>query len=386
MRRLAYIFCFCQLFVTCQPEDFIPIQQGLNQPSDLGIYRIDSSQSDAFCDFRLIPNEKRCWSRNHQVFQDCHYDLLFTRYGNGWTGSDATYSLPLPDGRIMWMFGDTFLGTVKADRSREGAPFLRNSLVIQQGDELKTLYQMKDGQPRAFVSPPREDEWYWPLDATIHQDEIHFMLGRLGSTGSEGNWSFEYRGFDLVILDRFEFSIKSLTPKIIDPDISFGACILEDDTYTYIYGISSRPFQKRAHIARVLGTNLSKTWEFYDGENWLDEPDDFVIQEGVSDQFSMLKDGEKYYLITHEIIFGNRIFIAESDTPTGPFRNKRILYCTPESGGNIFTYNTFAHPELSDSGELRLSYNINSFDFQDIFRDADLYRPRFLKIENWRQR
>src|SRR5207244_1521048 len=40
---------------------------------------------------------------------------MFTAYGNtgeGWTGADGTYSVPLPDGRTAWLFSDTFLGPV----------------------------------------------------------------------------------------------------------------------------------------------------------------------------------------------------------------------------------------------------------------------------------
>ena len=180
------------------------------------------------------------------------------------------------------------------------------------------------------------------------------------------------------------FSIERVVPKISDPDISYGSCLLEDGDYIYIYGISTRPFRKRAHVARAPSGNLLAEWTFFDGTTWVDQPSEFVIQQGVSDQFSVIKDGGVYYLITHEIIFGKKIFIAESDSPVGPFNRIRVLYCTPESGGNIFTYNAFAHPELSENGELRLSYNINSFDFADIFKNVDLYRPRFISVENWK--
>jgi hypothetical protein len=75
----------------------------------------------------------------------------------------------------------------------------------------------------------------------------------------------------------------------------------------------------------------------------------------------------------------------EASSPTGPFENKRVLYCTPESSDVIFTYNSFVHPELSDEGELRISYNINSFDFSLLFKNADYYRPKFIRIDHWRE-
>ena len=49
---------------------------------------------------------------------DPRFNRQFTRLGDGWTGADGTYSVALPDGRTVWMFGDTFLGRVNPDRSR----------------------------------------------------------------------------------------------------------------------------------------------------------------------------------------------------------------------------------------------------------------------------
>ena len=51
-----------------------------------------------------------CWD-GVKTSKYCKWDKMFTRYENGWTGADATYSVPLPDGRVLWMFGDTFIGS-----------------------------------------------------------------------------------------------------------------------------------------------------------------------------------------------------------------------------------------------------------------------------------
>ncbi|NND31406.1 MAG: DUF5005 domain-containing protein [Saprospiraceae bacterium] len=372
------------VFITCAKLEVIPTGTSADVPVDKGIYHSDPTRSDAFCEFKTIENVANCWNQQLIVAEDCHYNLLFTRYGNGWTGSDATYSIPLPDGRIMWMFGDTFLGTVTAQRIRAGAPFIRNSLIIQDGDRMTTLFGGNKNQPKAFVSPDDPGTWYWPLDATIYNGKIQWLLGKLGSNGTGEAWDFAYRSFDLAILDPETFVIEYLETVIASPDVSYGSCLLEDEDFTYIYGIWSSRRSKTVHIARVEGKNLQEPWSFYNGSSWIDRPSDHAIAKNVSDQFSVIKDGNLYYLITHETIFGSRIFIAESISPTGPWTNRRILYCTPESGENIFTYNSFVHPELATSGELRISYNINSFNFADIFADADLYRPKFIRIDNWK--
>ena len=56
-----------------------------------------------------------------QPVPDRFYNDLFTRRNGGWTGGDGTRSVALPDGRILWLFGDTFLGTIRPERSRPQA-------------------------------------------------------------------------------------------------------------------------------------------------------------------------------------------------------------------------------------------------------------------------
>ena len=72
---------------------------------------------------------------------ETYFTNLFIRNCCGFTGGDGTYSVLLPDGRTVWIFGDTFLGTVSPDmiRRRLSPMFIRNSFVIQDGDSLKTM-------------------------------------------------------------------------------------------------------------------------------------------------------------------------------------------------------------------------------------------------------
>ena len=51
---------------------------------------------------------------------DAGMDNFWSRSGPGWTGGDSTYSTQLPDGRVAWLFGDTFLGTVADDGTPPG--------------------------------------------------------------------------------------------------------------------------------------------------------------------------------------------------------------------------------------------------------------------------
>jgi hypothetical protein len=337
---------------------------------------------------QLIPN-KGCWDSKIQVYEDLQYNSFFTRYGNGWTGGDATYSVKLPDGRMMWMFGDSFYGTVNNDRSRPGTPFARNTIMIQNGETFDGFTSINAGTqeaPKDFIPQANpSDHWYWPYDATIKNGKVQYLLAHMQKTGA-GGFDFKSVATDLAILSIPDLKLESLTEsKYPKDDITFGSTLYEAaDGYTYIYGISNAPLEKRVHIARAPEGDLTKPWEFWNGTTWAGTPSDYVIFKSASDQFSIIKEGDKYYLITQQIIFGNKIFIYESAALTGPFTNERTLYCTPETGGTVITYNAFVHPELSKEGELMISYNINNNDFPAVFRNADYYRPKFIRIKNWK--
>src|SRR4051794_6625369 len=60
-----------------------------------------------------------------RVTHDTALEQLFGAYGDAgtgdrWTGGDSAYSQRLADGRTLWIFSDTFLGTVNPDHTRNG--------------------------------------------------------------------------------------------------------------------------------------------------------------------------------------------------------------------------------------------------------------------------
>jgi len=102
---------------------------------------------------------------------------MFRKDIGGWIAADATYSIYLPDGRTLWLFGDTFIGEVEEDNSiAPGVVMIRNSAVIQDGDSLRTLY---GGTPAARmilflqlirIQPGTGQNTEWSL--TIHSGSL----------------------------------------------------------------------------------------------------------------------------------------------------------------------------------------------------------------------
>jgi hypothetical protein len=326
--------------------------------------------------------QSACWDDDFYVCRDSTYIKLFTRT-KGWTGGDATYSVDLKNGKTLWMFGDSFIDQVSEDRSRPTFRLINNSVVLQDGLTMKTFHGGTAGNPQAFAKPPEAGDWYWPGDATVANEKLYFFMHGFG-TGGGGAWDFFRTSIDLLILDVQTLAIEEQKRLFNDPSISWGAAIMEDLTFTYVYGVQSDDQGKRLFVART-NADLSATWEYYAGAEWSADPAEATsVFDGVSEQFSVFKYADTYYLLTQDNFFGKEINLYTASLPEGPFADKRISYCTPETGGDIFTYNAFAHPHVYQDS-LLVSYNVNSFDYTDILESADNYRPYFVRIGGWRK-
>ncbi len=326
--------------------------------------------------------QSNCWNGQFHVCKDSKLNDLFTRTA-GWTGGDATYSIKLPNGKHLWMFGDTFIDQVNTDGSRPSFQLISNSLVLQDGDEMTTFHSVTNSKPTAFAKPPEANRWYWPGDATVANDTLYmFMQGFGNDTG--GAWDFHRTSIDLLKMNPETLKIYKNQRLIESPEITFGSAILEDNDYTYLYGVKASGTDKDLYVARTNAT-LNQTWEYYTGTDWTTNMDQAnSLFHNVSEQFSVFKDNGTYYLLTQHHIFGSEIKIYNSNSAAGPWNSGKVIYCTPETGGDIFTYNAFAHPEIKQDS-LIISYNVNSFDFNDLLEDVNNYRPYFVRVGNWRK-
>ena len=320
-----------------------------------------------------------------QSAPDRFYNDLFTRRHGGWTGGDGTRSVPLPDGRILWLFGDTFLGAVLPDRSRPNtAPMVRNTFVVQSGDTLVTLYGGNAATPQAFVTPQERGSWYWPTDGLVQGNRLLVFLPRFTATGP-GMWNWRWSGTDIGTFSLAELRLEKITALIAVNRVIYGAAILEDADGTYIYGVEDLQTAKYVHIAKAGSGRLDDAWEYWDGERWTVDPlASKRLFSGAALQFSVFKTGARYVLITSDnrVPFDSAIVAYVSPSPAGPWSLRSTIYRPPEAKGDIVAYNALAHPHLSPRHRLLLSYNLNHIrDAAAVYRNADDYRPRFVLVD-----
>lgn len=323
---------------------------------------------------------------------ETYFTNLFIRNCCGFTGGDGTYSVLLPDDRTVWIFGDTFLGTVNPDKSRKrlSPMFVRNSFVVQNGDSLTTLHQLRPGHDASMVIPPpqpgaeelpEDSVWYWPGDGYIEEGRLKVFLSQFTQLDT-GMWDFHWQSTWLATFTLPEIKQESLMeiPYSQAQQVHYGHAVLEEEDYTYVYGSG----KGRPHAARYPSGNVNGQWEFYSGKKWTPNPARSrpMGRMHASEQFTVLKIKDKYVYITQMDWFSRDICSFTSDTPYGPWKNKSLLYTTPIPGEdkNLITYNAIAHPQFIEEGQILLSYNMNSFELSDHFNNADIYRPRFVRV------
>ncbi|GAA4214046.1 DUF5005 domain-containing protein [Actinocatenispora rupis] len=318
---------------------------------------------------------------------------LFDGYsdsGVGWTGADSTYSVRLPDGRIVWIFSDTFLGPVHPDGSRpQDTPFLNNSFVVQQGSRLTTVHGGTADAPEALL-PPDDDGWYWAGAGMVGAGTLNVTYHQFHRTGT-GIWDFAWLRSVLARFTLDTLTLIDVTPLPSDvPNLESASWLLSTGGHTYAYRVEDLGSDKYLHVARVAGDDLRAPWRFWTGSGWsADQTASTRVQAGVSNEYSVTRVGSEYLLLTQDTteLLSPHVVAYSAATPTGPFTGRTAVYTTPETGadgsyhnGNVYTYNPHVHPELSSARELLVSYNVNSFDNQDLYGDVSIYRPRFVRV------
>lgn len=304
-----------------------------------------------------------------------------------WTGADSAYSVPLPDGSTAWLYSDTFLGEVREDHSRPlDSPFVHNSIIVDDGD-LTTHTGGAVAAPESLVKVAGADEsqnWYWFGDGTVEGDDLHVMLLEFEKTGT-GVFDFRFTGNAVATFDTDDMSLTGVT-ELPESDVNWGSAIYEDpeDGYTYVFGVEDLQAQKYAHLARVPSGSLTAAdWEYFADGAWTGDPAASTrILEGVSNEFSVSRHQGRFTLVTGDATepLSAKIVMYRSEDVEGPYTGRTVLYETPETGGNVFTYNAKAHPNLSDGDRLLVTYNVNSFDSADLYEDARIYRPRYVDV------
>ncbi|MDD4778068.1 MAG: DUF5005 domain-containing protein [Fermentimonas sp.] len=312
------------------------------------------------------------------------------------TGGDGTYSIALPDGRSIFMMGDSFIGPVTNGERSMSDHMFRNTYIVYDDGKVSAIYGTNGDKSSAAVPPGVTDEhqkWYWPGHGFVKNNKL-YIFQTLMFQGAEGMWGFMYETTDILEYSLPEIELLSTTtiPFKGSTDIHYGMAALEDGDYIYVYAQedvenSFEPISD-ALVARTTIEDLYTNWEYFDGTNWSQNSVDGVKMAGlssiaISSQFNVFKLEDKYVLLSqHKRFNSGEIYTFIADNPQGPWYNRQLVYKIPKhENPKVFTYNAMAHPQFTKDGMILICYNINNEDFADQHRDVSTYRPKFMWID-----
>jgi len=352
------------------------------------------------------------------------WSALFHRQ-QGWTGADGIFFVPLNGNevrqqgaeiRTLLLFSDTAIGNVGfAGERLEGTKLVNNTLAVLQGsaprsEKLEFFWGGHiTGEPAAIFEPEtasaKEGEWYWLQDGVALGDKVHILAIRMRKT-DDPVFGFATSGVNLLTMDLsaphpMGRHTQQDTPFFKEPegghgDLTFGSGILVNteaagaphpDGFVYVYGVRNDA-SKKLMAARVEAEAFAdfSAWRFWTGASWSEHLHDVApITEQISNELSVspLADG-RYLLVCQVGGITADVGVRVGLSPVGPFGELQKIYHAPEPATDpeTFAYNAKGHPHLSKPGELLISYNVNTFDFWgDFFRDAGIYRPRFIRLK-----
>ncbi|WWQ69199.1 DUF4185 domain-containing protein [Streptomyces sp. Q6] len=351
---------------------------------------------------------------------DASLTSAFARYGDDstrtddWTGGDGTHSVRLPDGRVLWLFSDTYTGAVHPPPNLDGqpyawrdtsAPFVRNSAVLMD----------RSGRIERTVAAPLfpdtgVGEWRWPVAARVEArspGSDRRVVRVLLWTRSAGSGPYIYgvpTATEVATLALPSLRLEGITQvldqrQVRDPArrVLFGTTAVDEGAWTYVFGgDDGQAAVHRAYAARVPRGRLGdvRAWEYWDGERWqaAGERAAPVLgdgrRRGVGSAFSVVRDAGTYVLFTMAAGTAGLTKVVSywACSPTGPWHGPAKAFTAALPDGTVAAYNPQAHPAAGGDGRTVLSYDVNWLDATPataqahLSRNVALYRPRFMTV------
>jgi len=315
------------------------------------------------------------------------FSAMTTNRTDGWITADLPASVDLRDGRVLWLFGDTWTGARAPDGGiPPGARLQHNSAFVQTGGCVDLLGTAGAG----WLTIPGSDNFWWPAGSVVpggaHGSVIDVFVTRVRRTGP-GVFDFAPVGMDVVQLRRSDFAVVGVRP-LPHQDRLWGSSVVADGGWLYLFGrdYTAGP---STYLARVRARDLAGRWQFRSGRRWSRDPSRstpvITARPFNNATVARLEDGRWLAIAKDREFDGTALIGWSAAAPQGPWRPTGRLVAAPTTGRpDEFTYLAASHPEIGLARKrLLVSWNLNS-------RAADLdhlvdpvaatYGPRFAAI------
>ncbi len=329
-------------------------------------------------------------------------DQLFHRDPH-WVGGDGASSVDLGDGRILWLFGDSWIDPT-GQRTRQGARIVSNSVAIQVGADPATALirfywgRAADGSPAAFI-PDEGDERHWFGNGVRVGDRLLLFLNRV--RGADTGLGFESVGWTAWMVDNpdaepstWRMARLATPPNPLGVLVGFSA-VLRLGEHVYAFGsqdpVKSHPIYAVRWPAQQArqGAQLNPEWWAGERLGWVPDssaaPRQPIFENGQSELTIHADEATERFLAVQTQGFGPAdVMMRAAPALTGPWSEPKMVYRPSEYyRPNVMIYAAKAHPELTGA-HLVLTYATNTFRFAELLSDSLIYYPRFVRLTRCR--
>jgi hypothetical protein len=307
-----------------------------------------------------------------------------------WLGADAAFSIDLGRGRVLWLFGDTFVARKPGD-SRASAAFVRNTVAVQTGygpshASMKFYWRTRGAEP-SEIFPSEGQVWKWPASGIRIGRTLIVFCTRLVPDSAKNSLGFKLAGWEAYQVDNPDEEPSAWTLKKIAEDpgnMILATAALREGGQVYLLG-ASEP-EHDLYLARwsVEAARLGQLdgLEWWTGSDWQAAPSKRrPLMRAVGTESSLQRDPRGGFLEINSQGFGaTDIVMRHAPRLEGPWCEPQIIYRPPESDAHdAFVYAGKSHPELRGA-DLIVTYAANGDD-KKVAADMSLYFPRFVRVE-----
>lgn len=316
-----------------------------------------------------------------------------------WLGSDCAYSVDLGGGRVLWLFGDTFVATSDA-HTRRASKMPRNTVALQQGYDpskakIQFYWNTRDHAPASFF-PDKGADWYWPGGGIRLGNRLLLFFMTVHRTG-DGVFGFAATGTAAVDIanpddppDRWRLRWLTVLPNEFKVLVG-SASLLRIGGTLLAFGSDEGGPAHNTHLVRwpltgPTSPDLSAPeWWDAGADRWTPQremarrPPPLFTETQTEFTVHYSPRLQRFIEVQTRGFVGADLVFRSAREPTGPWSAPQKLHRPAESDlPGVFVYAGKAHPELTGA-DLVVTYASNA-DWARAVDDPRLYYPRFLKV------
>ncbi len=326
----------------------------------------------------------------------------------GWEGADAAYSIPLLDGRDVWIFGDTLYGTNREVLGHDPRQ-VHNSLGISTCDaqgNWHIKYTVKHdaaGHAESYFSPADPQHWYWAMDGFYAHGDLWVTLLCIRHAAKPSPWAmdFETCGSDLAQVSHLDRSPQDWTVKI-HPLVPDGvkaypsATTVVSGDFAYLFALcetGTRPLLATRIPLNGLDQPAANLQYLAADGTWkpgFNPAAAFEVMPHGGSELSIRyhPDLKRWVAIVLDPTFGfsDKVLLRVAPELTGPWSEGEVVYHIPEMlpsatrDKNVFCYAAKEHPEVEAHGQLVFTYVCNTMDVPSLVTNQKIYFPQVVSL------